>query len=277
MDKHTKDKNRKADPDQKDEADQVAEDAKNTEETVAAEATGPDRNENNSEEAADNAADADLLDKETAEAEPEEETVEAADEETTEAESEEETAEAATKEEIPEEEDLTEPAAKMIEVDEEEMLFTRRKVKNLQEETRKLNNELEALKDRMLRLTAEYENYRNRTAREKEEIETESIAGVLADILPVMDNLERALISETDDLPGLKDGVQMTLDQFIVAMQKLGVELIPTDSGFDPEYHEAVMHELDETKGEKEITEVFLKGYKKGEKVVRHSVVKVVN
>lgn len=184
---------------------------------------------------------------------------------------------AETEDEIPEEDDLTEPAVKTIEVDEEEMLFTRRKVKNLEEETRKLNNELKALRERMLRLTAEYENYRNRTAREKDEIEADSVAKVLADILPVMDNLERALISETDDLPGLKDGVQMTLDQFIVAMQKMGVELIPTDNGFDPEYHEAVMHELDEAKGEKEITEVFLKGYKKGDKVVRHSVVKVVN
>lgn len=178
--------------------------------------------------------------------------------------------------EDPEVEEVTEQA-KTVEIEEEEMLFTRRKIKNLQDENRKLSNELDTLKDRMLRISAEYENFRNRTAREKEEIESDVIAKVLSDILPVMDNLERALIAETDDLPGLKDGVQMTLDQFVLAMKKMGVELIPTDTGFDPEYHEAVIHEMDAEKGEKEVAEVFLKGYKKGDKVVRHSVVKVVN
>lgn len=177
----------------------------------------------------------------------------------------------------PEEQEVTEQAAKTVEIDEEEMLFTRRKVRNLEDENKKLNNELEALKDRLIRLTAEYENFRKRTAREREDIAADTTACVLGDILPVMDNLERALITETDDLPGLKEGVQMTLDQFVLAMKKIGVELIPTDQGFDPELHEAVMHEVDESRGQREVSEVFLKGYRKDKRVIRHSVVKVVN
>lgn len=261
MDNHAEDKNGKIGQDQEAETLITKEAPSMVEEKESEEETETDRNGQKTEEANDKKAEADHIEEEKVKAEK----VEWAE------------AEAKTEEGTLEDEDVTEPAVKLIEVDEEEMLFTRRKVKNLEEETKKLNNELNALKDRMLRLTAEYENYRNRTAREKEEIEGDCIAKVLGDILPVMDNLERALISETDDLPGLKDGVQMTLDQFILALEKMGVELIPTDSGFDPEFHEAVMHEMDETRGEKEITGVFLKGYKKGNKIVRHSVVKVVN
>ncbi|MFZ2257475.1 MAG: nucleotide exchange factor GrpE [Clostridiaceae bacterium] len=177
----------------------------------------------------------------------------------------------------PKEEDMTENTARTIEVDEEEMLFTRRKIKNLQDETKKLTNEVEAYKERLLRITSEYENFRKRTSKEKDEIGADATVGVLRDILPIIDNLERALVTETDDLPGLKEGVQMTLDQFVAAMQKMGVELIPTDEGFDPELHDAVMHEVDETKGARVVSEVFLKGYKKDDKVVRHAVVKVAN
>ncbi|WFF74116.1 nucleotide exchange factor GrpE [Proteiniclasticum sp. QWL-01] len=161
--------------------------------------------------------------------------------------------------------------------EEDEMIFFRRKIKNLEDENKKLGNELDAFKDRLTRLSAEYDNYRKRSAREKEELSAQCTSNLLKDIIPVIDNLERALISETDDLPGLKDGVQMTLDQFVQAMQRFGVEEIPTDQPFDPHYHEAVMHEVDDNKGEKEISEVFLRGYKIGDKVIRHTVVKVAN
>lgn len=160
---------------------------------------------------------------------------------------------------------------------EDEMLFNRRKIKNLEDENKRLSNELEALRERTLRLSAEYENYRKRTLKEKEEIKSSCTAKLLKEILPVMDNLERALVTETDDLPGLKEGVQITLDLFIQSLKKIGVELIATDQPFDPHLHEAVMHEQDPSKGEKEIVEVFLKGYKIGDKVIRHTVVKVVN
>ena len=182
-----------------------------------------------------------------------------------------------TQDQNPKDEAMKESATKTIEVDEGEMLFTRRKIKNLEDENKKLNNEVSAFKERLVRLSAEYENYRKRTTKEKEEIGTESAIGILKEILPVIDNLERALVTETDDLPGLKEGVQMTLDQFVTAMEKMGVEMIPTDNGFDPNFHDAVMHETDESKGPRVVSEVFLKGYKKDDKVVRHSVVKVAN
>lgn len=160
---------------------------------------------------------------------------------------------------------------------EDERMFFNRKRKKLEEEIKRLKNENSALTDRLSRLVAEYDNYRKRTAKEKEEISNDCTAKVIADILPGIDNLERALVTETDDLPGLKEGVQMTLDQFFNALKKLQVEEIPTTEGFDPNFHEAVMHETDENRGEKEISEVFIKGYRRGDKVIRHSIVKVVN
>lgn len=169
------------------------------------------------------------------------------------------------------------PAQPELSEVEEEMIFARRKIKNLEDETKKLNNELETLKQRLLRLSSEYENFRKRTAKEKEELGDQCTANLLKEILPVIDNLERALVTETDDLPGLKDGVRLTLDTFVSVLTKFGVEEISTDETFDPNLHEAVMHEMDADKGEKEISEVFLRGYKVGEKVIRHSVVKVVN
>lgn len=161
--------------------------------------------------------------------------------------------------------------------DEDEMMFARKKIKNLEAETKKLTNEVDALKARLLRISAEYENFRKRTGKEKEELADTATCDVLKNLLPVIDNLERALVTETDDLQGLKDGVQMTLDNFVQIMKNFGVEEIDTDEEFDPNLHEAVMHEIDPEKGDKEITEVFLKGYKVGDKVIRHTVVKVVN
>lgn len=161
--------------------------------------------------------------------------------------------------------------------EEDEMMFARKKIKNLEDETKKLSNEVEALKTRLLRISAEYENFRKRTQKEKEELSDAATCEVLKNILPVIDNLERALVTETDDLPGLKDGVQMTLDHFVQALKTFGVEEISTDEEFDPHLHEAVMHEIDAEKGQKEIAEVFLKGYKMGDRVIRHTVVKVVN
>ena len=161
--------------------------------------------------------------------------------------------------------------------EEDEMMFARKKIKNLEDETKRLSNEVETLKTRLLRISAEYENFRKRTQKEKEELSDAATCEVLKNMLPVIDNLERALVTETDDLPGLKDGVQMTLDYFVQTLKNFGVEEINTDEEFDPNLHEAVMHEIDAEKGQKEISEVFLKGYKMGDRVIRHTVVKVVN
>lgn len=150
------------------------------------------------------------------------------------------------------------------------------KIKTLEDENAKLSNEIEALKDKLLRLGAEYENYRKRTTKEKEGIYSDSVVDVLKETLPILDNLERAL-SADGSKEDLKVGIEMTSKQFIDTLSKFGVEEISIESGFDPNVHNAVMHINDDSFGENEIVEVFQKGYKKSEKVLRHSMVKVAN
>lgn len=148
--------------------------------------------------------------------------------------------------------------------------------KKLSEENSKVNSELEALKDRLIRTTSEYDNFRKRSAKEKEGIYTDACEDVLKDILPVFDNLERA-ISVEGSIEDLKKGIEMTIRQFGNALEKLNVEEISTEGEFDPHLHNAVMHIDDEQYGVNSIVEVFQKGYKKGEKVLRYSMVKVAN
>lgn len=128
--------------------------------------------------------------------------------------------------------------------------------------------------DKYLRLFAEYDNFRKRSAKEKEGIYADAYTDALKAILPVIDNLERALqFSEGDKVV---EGVKMTLNQFSAALEKMGVEEIPTET-FDPNVHNAVMHIEDESCGEGQIVEVFQKGYRKGDKVIRFAMVKVAN
>lgn len=144
------------------------------------------------------------------------------------------------------------------------------------EEIKKLTNQVETLKDRLLRLTAEYENYRKRTAKEKEGIYTDACADVLKEVLPTLDNLERAYAAD-GSVEDLKKGIEMTMKGLQSSFEKLGVEEIPVDEGFDPNLHQAVMHVEDENLDKNVVAEVFMKGYKKGDKVIRHTVVKVAN
>ncbi|KJU70787.1 nucleotide exchange factor GrpE [Clostridium baratii] len=148
--------------------------------------------------------------------------------------------------------------------------------KKYKDENKKLTNELETLKDRLLRVSAEYENYRKRTTKEKEGIYTDACIDVLKEIVPNLDNLERAL-EANGNIEDMKKGVEMTLKGFRTALEKLGVEEIETKDGFDPNFHQAVMHVQDENLDENSVAEVFMKGYKRGDKVIRHSVVKVAN
>ncbi len=148
--------------------------------------------------------------------------------------------------------------------------------KKTKEENKKLQNELETLKDRLLRLTAEYDNYRKRTTKEKEGIYTDACVDVLKEIIPNLDNLERAIEAD-GSVEDMKKGLEMTLKGFRGSLEKLGVEEIITEEGFDPNMHQAVMHIQDENFGENQVAEVFMKGYKRGDKVIRHSVVKVAN
>lgn len=146
----------------------------------------------------------------------------------------------------------------------------------LRDENEKLSNELETMKDRLLRLTAEYDNFRKRTAKEKEGIYTDACSDVINEMLPSLDNLERAATSN-GSAEDIKKGIDMTIRQFKDALTKLGVEEIPSEGKFDPNFHNAVMHIEDENYGESEVVEVLQKGYKRQDKVLRHSMVKVAN
>ena len=152
-----------------------------------------------------------------------------------------------------------------------------RKKKEMLESIKKLENENSALKDRLARISAEYDNYRKRTQKEKEGIYADSIVDVVKELLPVLDNLEMSLKVEAQDVEALKKGVSMTLTQFHDSLQKLKVTEISTETPFDPNLHEAVMHVEDPSYSEKEIVDVFLKGYQREEKIIRYSVVKVAN
>ncbi|MGM9552446.1 MAG: nucleotide exchange factor GrpE [Clostridia bacterium] len=144
----------------------------------------------------------------------------------------------------------------------------------IQEESQ--NKELEALNDKYLRLVAEYDNFRKRTAKEKEAIFPEAKVSVVSAFLPVLDNLERALNNAGDD--PIYEGVKMTLKQFNEVLKNIGVEVIEAvGKQFDPNLHNAVMHIEDEAFGENEIVEEFQKGYKIGDRIVRYSMVKVAN
>ncbi len=144
--------------------------------------------------------------------------------------------------------------------------------------------ELEELKkqaaqqgDKYLRLAAEYENYRRRTAKEKEAIWADAKGDAAAQFLPVYDNLERALKQETTD-EAYKKGVEMTMNQLKAVLEKLGITEIPAlGQPFDPKFHNAVMHVEDESLGENVVAEVFQAGFQLGEKVIRFSMVKVAN
>ena len=148
--------------------------------------------------------------------------------------------------------------------------------KKFDEENIKLTNEIDALKERLLRLNAEYDNFRKRTVKEKEGIYTDACEDILKNMLPVLDNLERAL-SVGGSVDDLKKGIEITVRQFQEGLTKVQVEEIPGEGDFDPNLHNAVMHIEDEQFGQNQIAEVFQKGYKRGDKVLRHSMVKVAN
>lgn len=144
-------------------------------------------------------------------------------------------------------------------------------------EEEKLRQALKEQEDKYLRLLAEYDNYRKRSQKEKENAWTSAKADTIKELLPVYDNLERALKQQTTDEAYAK-GVQMTMQQLKTVLEKLGVEEIPAQGEtFDPNVHNAVMHMEDESMGENIVAEVFQAGFKMGEKVIRHAMVKVAN
>ena len=144
-------------------------------------------------------------------------------------------------------------------------------------ELEKAKAELAGEKDKYLRLLAEYDNFRKRSSRERDNIYADVKADTLLKLLPVYDNLERALKQETAD-EAYRKGVEMTMNQFLEAMKNLGVTPIDAlGETFDPTVHNAVMHMEDPEKGEQEIVQEFQKGFKMGDRVIRHSMVQVAN
>lgn len=131
--------------------------------------------------------------------------------------------------------------------------------------------------DKYMRLLAEYDNYRKRTQKEKEASWANAKAETIKELLPVYDNLARALQQKTEDEAYAK-GVEMIMTQMKNALEKLGVEAIPAaGQTFDPNLHNAVMHVDDEDLGENVVVEVFQDGFKLGDKIIRHAMVKVAN
>lgn len=146
------------------------------------------------------------------------------------------------------------------------------------EELEKVQKELAAEKDKYLRLLAEYDNFRKRSQKERENIYTDVYADTVAKFLPIYDNLERAVKQETCD-EAYSKGVEMIMTQLKEIISKLGVTEIEAASGtvFDPAVHNAVMHIEDENFGESVVAEEFQKGFTLGDKVLRCSIVKVAN
>lgn len=152
-------------------------------------------------------------------------------------------------------------------------LYVTKLEEHLKEQRKKSDEYYEHLKRNM----AEFDNFKKRMTKEKESLYYTITSDVISDILPIMDNFEKAIDAKTTD-NSYKSGMEMIYTQLNDTLKKLGLEEIQAlNITFDPNFHEAVMHVEDENYGEKEVIEVLRKGYKIGDKVIRHSMVKVAN
>lgn len=151
------------------------------------------------------------------------------------------------------------------------------KLIEIKKENETLKIQLDETEDRLKRVAAEFDNYKKRSSKEKTEMYNSIMGDVVLNFLPVIDNLEKAVESKTED-ESYKQGVELVLKQFKDVLVQNGVKEIETiGQTFDPELHEAVSLVTDETLGEKEIKEEYRKGYKIGNRVIRHSMVVVAN
>jgi molecular chaperone GrpE len=142
----------------------------------------------------------------------------------------------------------------------------------------KLTAELNETKDKLLRVMAEYDNFRKRSQKEKEMAYGDTKASTIAEFLPVYDNFIRAMSAEATDLDSFKKGIEMIFNLYGETFKKLGVEPFgEKGEEFDPNIHNAVMHDEDESLPENSISDVFSTGYKMGDRVIRPAIVKVVN
>ena len=146
----------------------------------------------------------------------------------------------------------------------------------LEEKIAELEASLAEANDRHLRMAAEYENFRRRSKEEREGTYASALTDTVSEILPIIDNLERA--SQFDDGEKVRDGLKMIASSVESVLTKLGVESFgkPGDK-FDPNIHNAIMHDEDDSEREGEITDVFQKGYRRGDRIIRFAMVKTVN
>jgi len=170
---------------------------------------------------------------------------------------------------------------KMDEAPEAEAKDTQKKKKRadvavLEEKIAELEAALAEQNDKYLRMAAEYENFRRRSKEEREGTYAAALTDTVSEILPIIDNLERA--AQFDDGEKVRDGLKMIASSVESVLTKLGVEAFgkPGDK-FDPNIHNAIMHDEDDSEREGEITDVFQKGYKRGARVIRFAMVKTVN
>ena len=145
------------------------------------------------------------------------------------------------------------------------------------EEIERLTKELNESSDKFLRLAADFDNFKKRTAAEKLSLRASVVSDTVQMMLPILDNIERALQASKEESP-LKDGVKMTLDQANAAFEKYGITSFgERGEAFDPEIHNAVMTCDDEEAGSGNIAVVLQRGYKIGDKIIRHALVSVAN
>ena len=189
----------------------------------------------------------------------------------------EETPETAPEQEAPQTEETAEGAekpAKGKKKKEKGYTFTREQVEQMELAVK----QLDSVKDQFVRLTAEYDNYRKRTTKEKDNIYQDAKADTIKAFLDVYDNLERAAAAEGGEDSPHKKGLEMIFQQYKTILEKLGVkEIEAKGQPFDPEKMNAVMHIDDEAFGENEVAQVFQAGFEMGDKVIRYAIVQVAN
>ena len=145
-------------------------------------------------------------------------------------------------------------------------------------ENEKLQADYNDLNDRYMRTLAEYDNFRKRTQKDIEARVSYTKTEMLSKIVPVIDNFERAAFNAEVDFDGYRKGIEMTVNQLLEILAGLGVEAFgAVGETFDPNFHNGVMHIDDDSFGENEIVDVFMKGYKIGDKIIRPATVKVAN
>lgn len=162
------------------------------------------------------------------------------------------------------------------ELDENNIVEENVEVMDSDVDVQKLQEDLDNTTDRLKRLMAEFDNYKKRASKEREQLYNSLVADIMMAFLPVMDNLEKAINTNTED-EGYKQGMELVAKQFKDVLKSFGLEEIKTEGEiFNPILHEAVSSVKDDTKESQEIIEEFRKGYKMGDKVIRHAMV-VVN